>query len=121
MAGLLSAAQLANITTVVASSLDQSLPRYSKSTASDGYGHKTETWNSQGNIACNIIKPSATQLQSFASIIGSQRALLLRVMSTATLNEGDRIVYDGLNWLVQNLQDAESYTVTKEYLITVVA
>lgn len=106
---------------VIASALDVTLPLYRKVTTSDGYGHSTESWVSQGNVQVNLIKPSATQLQAFAGIIGSQRALMLRAMETTDIREGDRVVYDSLNWLVQNAQNAESFTVTKEYLITVVS
>ena len=85
------------------------------------YGHTTRTRVSQGNIQCNILKPSATQLQTYADIIGAQRALVIRVMQASDVQEGDEFLYDGLYWVVNNMQDAESYTVTKEYLITVVA
>lgn len=120
MAGMLTASEVAWITPIVASSLDVSLPLSRKTVVSDGYGHNTESWVSQGNVDLNIIKPSATQLQAYADIIGEQRALVIRTMQTTDVRQGDRIVYDGLNWLVQNLMDAESYTVTKEYLITTV-
>lgn len=113
--------ETASITAAVASALDVSLPLYRKVTAPDGYGHSTESWVSQGNVQVNLIKPSATQLQAFAGIIGSQRALILRAMQTTDIREGDRVSYDGLNWLIQNVQNAESYTVTKEYLMTVVS
>ena len=121
MAGLLSGAEITSITATVASVLDQSLPLYRKTTAADTFGHSTETWNSQGNVSVNIIKPSATQLQSFAGIIGSKRALILRAMQTTDIREGDRVVFDSLNWLVQNVQNADSYTVTREFLITVIS
>ncbi len=120
MAGLLTSDELAWMTPIVASSLDVSLPFSRKSTALDSYGNNTETWTSYGNVSMNIIKPTATRLQLYADMIGEQRALVIRVMQTTDVRKGDRLVYDGLNWLVQNLMDAESYTVTKEYLITTV-
>lgn len=118
---MLSAAELASITTTVASALDVALPRYRSTKAADTYGHTTRTRVSQGNTQCNILKPSATQLQAYVDIIGAQRALVIRVMQSATVQEGDEFLYDGLYWVVNNMQDAESYTVTKEYLLTVVA
>lgn len=123
MAGLLTTSETTWITSTVSSSLDQSLPLYRPTKSRDSYGHDTYTYpgTPTSTIACNIIKPTATVLQSYANIIGSQRALTLRVMSTTDVKERDRIVYDALNWEVQNLMDAESYTVTKEYLITVIA
>jgi SPP1 family predicted phage head-tail adaptor len=120
MAGLLNADEVAWMTPIVSSSLDVSLPFSRKSVTPDGYGNTTETWTSYGNISMNIIKPTATLLQLYAEVIGEQRALVIRVMQTTDVRQGDRLVYDGLNWLVQNLMDAESYTVTKEYLITTV-
>jgi hypothetical protein len=123
MAGLLIASENTWITSTVASILDQSLPLYRKTTSADGHGGTTETYpgNPTHTIACNIIKPSASVLQTYAGIIASQRSLVLRVMNTADVLEGDRIVYDSLNWVVQALMDASSYTVTKEYIISVVA
>lgn len=118
---MLSSAQLASITATVAKALDVTLPLSRKSVAPDGYGHSTETWASVGNVQVNIINPSATQLQIYAGKIGSQRALLIRAMQTTDIRENDAITYDGLLWLVQNLQDAESYTVTREYLLTTIA
>ena len=122
MAGLLTSADVAMMSSTVATILDQSLPLYRKSTASDGYGHTTETWpgTPTHTIACNITKPSATMLQAFAGIIGSQRTVILRVLSSTDILEGDRVVYDGLSWTCQKFLDASSYTVTKEILISVV-
>ncbi len=121
MPGLLTGAELAWMTPIVASSLDVSLPLYrDTSTAQDDSGHHLETWTSQGNVSLNIIKPTATLLQLYADIIGEQRALIIRVMQITDVRQGDRFVYDSLNWRVQNLMDAESYTVTKEYLVTTV-
>ena len=31
------------------------------------------------------------------------------------------MVFDSLNWLVQNVQNADSYTVTREFLMTVIS
>src|SRR5438128_8076493 len=106
MAGLLTAAEVATMQATVASALDQSLPFLRKTTTNDTYGHITETWVSQGNVSLNIIKPSATLLQLYADVIGEQRALVIRVMQTTDVRQGDRLVYDSLNWLVQNLMDA---------------
>jgi hypothetical protein len=122
MAGLLSAAQLANITTVVASSLDTPVAAYRKTTVSDGYGHKTETYPGTPTFTANVntYKPSASTLQTFAGIIGSSQALMMRFLSTDDFREGDRVVLFGLNWVVQNVQKAESYTVAYDALITTV-
>jgi len=118
---MLSPAELASMTTTVAATLDVSLPLARKTTTSDGYGHSTETWISQGNVQVNVIKPSATHLQLFAAIIGTQRALTLRALQTTDIREGDHVTYDNATWTIQALLDASSYTVTKEYLMTVVS
>jgi hypothetical protein len=120
MPSLLTDADVASITQTVASSLDATLPVYRKSTAIDGYGHSTETWTLVGTFNFNVFSASATVLQAYAAIIGTKNALMLRLMQTTDLREGDRVVYSSLNWLVNNIQNAESYTVTKEALITVV-
>ena len=122
MSGLLTASETTWMTSIVSSALDQSLPLYRKTTSADLYGGTTESYpgSPTHTIACNITKPSANMLAAFDCIIGSQRAVILRVMSTTDILEGDRVVYDGLNWVVQKFLDASSYTVTKECLISVV-
>jgi len=122
MPGLLTADEIAWITPIVVASLDQSLPLYHVTTALDGSGHTTETYPSTPSLmlACTISKPTATQLSTYANIIAGQRALMLRYMPTSDVREGDRIVYMGLNWKVQPLDNAESYTVANDVLITVV-
>lgn len=122
MAGLLTDAEKADMSATVASSLDVSLPLYRKTVTQDGYGHSIESYPNTptATIQCNVIKPSATQLQVFADIIAGQRALFLRYMPTSDIREGDRLVYQGLNWKVQPTESAESYTFTNEVLITTV-
>jgi len=120
---MLSAAELASMQSTVSASLDVTLPVYRKTVGPDSWGHDTETYpgTPTHSIACSIIRPTATVLQVYAGIIGSKRAFTIRVMQSADILEGDQIQYDNLKWRVNNLLDAESYTVTKEYLITVVA
>lgn len=120
MAGLLTSAQLAQITATVASSLDQSLLLERVTRSPDAYGSRTEIWASVGNVACNVKSPTATQLQVYAEIIGSQRSLVLRVMNTTDIRENDRVTYDSLKWRVHGIENADSYTVTKEYIIVVI-
>ena len=122
MPGLLTADEIAWITPIVVASLDQSLPLYHVTTAPDGAGHTTETYPGTPSLmlACTIGKPTATQLSTYADIIAGQRALMLRYMPTSDVREGDRIIYMGLNWKVQPLANAESYTVANDVLITVV-
>ncbi len=123
MAGLVTSAETTWITSVVSSSLDQSLPwtrNTGQGTSSDGYGHSTDTEVSQGALACNVRRPSASVLQLYAGIIGSKRALTLRVLSTTTVRQGDHVTYDGVTWTVQALIEPQSYAVTKDWLITAV-
>ncbi len=118
---MLSAADITSMTAIVAGSLDVTLPQYRNTPGEDTSGHPTENYAFFANVALNIIRPSATTLQLFADVIGSQRAIMIRVMKTQDVKQGDRFVYDTLNWRVQALMDAESYTFTKEYLLSVVA
>lgn len=123
MAGLLNADEVTWMTSTVASALDQSLPLYRPTKASDGYGHTTLTYPNTptATIACNVGHPSATQLQAYADIIGTQEAMMLRFLSTVDVREGDRIVFQGENWLVQNVQNADSYTFSNDALMTVIS
>ena len=123
MAGLLNADEVTWMTSIVSSALDQSLPLYRPTKASDGYGHTTLTYPNTptSTIACNLGKPSATQLQSFADIIGTKEAMTMRFLNTVDVREGDRVVVNGENWLVQNVENSDSYTVTFDALITVIS
>ena len=89
-------------------------------TGTDSYGHTTSTPNTIGTPLVNIIRPTDTQLQQFAGIIGSQRALLIRYMPTTDIRQGDTLVYGGINWKVNEILVSESYTVTNDALITAV-
>ncbi len=122
MAGLLTATETASILATVTSALDQSLPLYTRSVGKDSSGHNTESYpgSPSGTLACNVLTPSATVLQTYAGIIGSKRALVLRVLTTATASAGDRVVYDSVNWRLQALIEQSSYRFTKRYLITTV-
>lgn len=123
MPGLLTSAQLTNITATTQSSLDQSLPleRNTLLGQSDASGHVQENWVAQPNLACTVGNATASELQEYAGIIGSKRALKLRAMSTSDVREGDRITYDSLKWIIGPVMNANSYSVTKRYLITTVA
>ncbi len=117
---MLSSAEITSMTSVVVSSLDITVTIQRKTTAPDGYGHTTETWVTQSTPKVNIMKPSATQLQAFAGIIGSQWAALIRFALTTDIREGDHILYQGQTWLVQHILNAESYTFVLDALMTVV-
>ena len=122
MAGLLNTAQVAQITATVASSLDQSLAlsRKSSTRTFDSYGHETTGLVSVGDIACTVAKPTASQLQLYAGIIASQRAMMLRAMQSTDIREGDIVAYDSLNWTLHGVENAGSYSTTKQYVMVVV-
>jgi hypothetical protein len=130
------------MTVTVAGSLDATVVVQRRTPSPDGYGHTTEVWNTISAMTpCNIFKPTASLLQQYALIIGSQAALMLRVMPTTDIREGDSVVVGsygmrafsqpflfgysghfqaGSRWLVQNIQNAESYTIGIEALITLI-
>ena len=120
---MLSAAEIAAMTATIASALDVSLPlsRKSSTPTNDGYGHDTTGFVSVGNVQVNIAKASTAMLQVYADVIGSQRALRLRAMQTTDIRQGDHVAYDGLTWLVHEVENAESYTWTKDYLMAAIA
>lgn len=117
---MLSAAELDCIYATVAASLDVSLTLTRDTNTRDTYGHQKPASTTASTIQVNVINPSAGQLQIFADKIGSQRALILRAMQDTDIREGDHIAYDGLSWLVNGVMNAQSFSVTKKYLITVV-
>ncbi len=121
MAGLLTAAEIATMQATVASALDQSLPMYrDTSTATDDSGHHVVTLVSQGNITCNVFRPTATHLQLYADIIGAQQAMMLRYLPGTDIREGDQVTYKNENWTVQAIQVQESYTVPNDAIMTVI-
>lgn len=118
---MLNAAEITAMTNIVASSLDVTVTvQRITSPTQDGSGHLTGTYVTVGTAKVNIIKPSATQLQIYAGIIGSQWALMIRFMPTTDIREGDQLVYMSRNWKVQNIQNAESYTFSNDALITTI-
>ncbi len=114
---MLSAAEIASMQATANASLDISMPFSRKTTALDGYGHSTETWASTGSKMVNTYKPTATQLQTYASIIGTQKALMIRFATTSDIKEGDRATYLSRNWMVQYILDVESYTFVLDAII----
>ncbi len=115
---MLSAQEIASMQATANASLDVSMPFSRKTTANDGYGHSTETWASTGTFKVNTYKPTATQLQTYASIIGTQKALMIRFATTSDIKEGDRATYLSRNWLVQYILDVESFTFVLDAIIT---
>src|SRR5438132_8675095 len=95
MAGLLTDAQKAWMQAIVASSLDVSVTvqRPPATPVFDVYGHDTSTYSTIGTAMVNVIKPSATTLQAYAGIIGSELALLLRFMPTTHIKDGHQTVH----------------------------
>ncbi len=121
MPGLLTASEIATMQATVASALDQSLPLFrDTSTAVDDSGHHTVNLVSQGNITCNVFRPTATHLQLYANIIGAQQAMMLRFLPGTDVREGDQVTYKNENWTVQAIQVQESYTVPNDAIMTVI-
>ena len=118
---MIPAAELALMSAVIVSSFDVTITVQRKSITADTYGHSIEQWNASSTPKVNIVQPTASQLQTYADVIGSQWALMLRFATTSDIREGDRVVYNGHNWLVQNILNAESYSFSNTALITVIA
>ena len=116
---MLSASEITAMTATIQASLDQSLPLYRVTETQDVSGHTVETYPNTPTLtlACNIFKPSAEILTTYADVIAGKRALMLRYMPAQDVREGDRIVYQSLNWRVQPLETAESYTFANDVLI----
>lgn len=120
---MLSASQIASITATVAASLDKSLPYYDVTETQDASGHTVGTYPSQPTfqLACTVSKPSAEILTTYADVIAGRQSLILRYMPTQQVHEGGRVVYQGMNWRVQPIQTADSYTVTNDVLIVTIS
>ena len=88
MPGLLTAAEIASLQATVAAVLDQSLPLLRKTVAPDSYGNNVETWVAQGNVTCNVFRPTATHLQLYANLIRAQQAMMLRFLPGTDIRVG---------------------------------
>lgn len=118
---MLSSQEIASMTATVTSALDTtiSIKRYTPTT--DGYGHATKAYTVIGTAQVNVIKPTASQLQFFADIIGTQTSFMLRYMNGTDIKTGDHIVYISQEWEVQAVNEAGSYVFSNDALITLVA
>jgi hypothetical protein len=118
----LSAAETASIIATIASVFDQSLPlkRPSSTKTADSYGHDTTPLVSAGTVDGLIKNPTASQLQLYAGVIGSQRAMMFEALSTTDIREGDYIDYSGSSWEVHGVQSVGSYSWTNDYLLVTV-
>src|SRR5260370_16903604 len=113
---MLNAAEIAAMTATVASALDVTVTvqRLPATPVLDVYGHDVGTYSTVGTAMVNVIRPSATTLQAYAGIIGSQRALLLRFMPTTDIPQRDQIVYLGKNCMVHGIQSPASYPLNRQ-------
>src|SRR2546423_616577 len=123
MAGLFTGKKKGRVQGAIASRLDVSVTvqRAPAKPGFDVFGHDTSTYNTGGTAIVEVNQTSATLLQAYAGIIGSELALLLRFMPTTDIKEGDQIVYAGRNWKTYGIQSAESYTFTDEVLIVTIS
>lgn len=114
------ASEWTGITKHVLSTLDVTLPISRPTKTADGFGHTTTSYSVVASVPMNLKNASATQLQTYAGLIGSSRAMVIRVMNNANIQQGDTLPYDGLTWLIQAEMNASSYTVTKEFMIVAI-
>src|SRR6266567_2624749 len=107
---MLSSQEIASMQATANASLDISMPFSRKTTGLDGYGHSTETWASQGSKMVNTYKPTATILQTYASIIGAQTALMIRFAKPTDIKEEDKATDLSRNCRVQYILHTEPFT-----------
>src|SRR5258708_37542920 len=119
---MLSASEISSMTAIVASSLDVTLT-VSRDTSKvlDTYGHTTSGGTTSFTAQVNVYKPNAPQLQMYADIIGTREAYMLRFALTTDIREGDTVLLQGENWLVQSVEKADSYTFSNNCLITIIS
>jgi len=117
---MIPANELAAMRTTVFGSFDVTVTWQRKSVASDGYGSGTETWNTLGTLTCNIIKPSAAMIQEYAARLSVTVSLMIRYNPTNALAVGDRIRYAGKFYTVELIENAESYTVANDAILSAV-
>src|SRR4051794_12733415 len=118
---MLSSRDIARMTRTVEKSFDTEVTvKRDPSPGQDSSGHQTQNLVVQGDALCNTYNLNASQLQSYAEVIGSQQALMIRYSTSTDIQEGDVIAYLGLDWLVHNKQQAQSYTFAYNSLIVTV-
>jgi len=120
---MLSSKEIASMSAVVASSLDVTLT-VSRDTSKvlDTYGHTTSGGTTSFTAQVNVYRPTAPQLATYAGVIGTKEALMLRFMSaTSDIKEGDTVTYRSENWEVQSVKAADSYTFASDALMTIIS
>jgi len=118
MAGMLSAAQIAACKALVERTFDTTVTVKRGPTAEDAYGHKTGTPSTVGTALVGTYKPSASQLATYAEIIGSQKALMIRFSDSTDIRQGDTITHQSKDWTVHAVKPDESYVFAQNALMT---
>lgn len=115
---MLSAAEWASMTATVTGALDVTVTISRRTATQDSYGHTSSVWAVVGTAMINATKPGASLLQAYADIIGVKLTYYIRFLPSSDIREGDQITFNGKQWLVQYLLNADSYTVANDALIT---
>jgi hypothetical protein len=118
---MLNATELAWMQAQVISSLDVSVVVKRKSYSSDGAGGQSQTLTTLGTYKMNVVKPTGSQIQQYAALLGVKVDLMVRYDQTSiALQRNDYVVYNSVNYEVHAILNAESYTFSNEAVLAVV-
>jgi hypothetical protein len=105
-----SAQELANIQSDVATAVcDQTCIIQRKTTAKDGLGSETETWNTIATTVAGMVQPTGGELQNYAYIIGDKAAWKVHMPVNTNITHQDHLVIAGQTMVVQVLLEPHSY------------
>jgi hypothetical protein len=113
MAGLLSATQLTALQTAANKTLDKTADIYRKTSPSaDGYGSSTPNYTKIASaVACGLAQPTATHLQNYDYMIGSEASWLVRFPVGTDVRYQDHLVIGSSTLEVHVLLTPRSYEI----------
>jgi hypothetical protein len=121
---VINAAQLAMMQSFVLKAFDQTCSIVRMTLTDDGYGGRIETPVSVPMLPtgtaynCNTDAPSSAMLAIYADVLGTVKAMKVRVQSGQDIRQGDRITIAGDTWVVQIVLQPESYSTSQNVLVS---
>lgn len=112
MAGLLTAAEIADLQSIASTSLDKSCDIYRKTApTADVYGSQVPNYTKIATTTCGMAQPSANHLTNYDFMIGSEASWLVRLPKGTDIHYQDHIVVESQTLEVHVLLTPQSYSI----------
>jgi len=109
MAGLISAAELAQMQADATASMDLSVEIKRRGTSQGPTGNTIPTYSHLANTVCNLALPTAGQLANYGYVIGSLAAWQVRLPAGTDVTTTDYLIVSGQTLEVQVVLTPQSY------------